>query len=246
MDKQRTFRMENFIKYKNLELDEIYSEFMNEYNQDSTLIEHRTYVENNNLGFGERPFHVVWRELVKSLPNKFKFLEIGVYKGQVLSLIPLLSKIYNKEVEFIGVTPLSNHGDKYSSYDKTSYDDVIRGIFNKFELPFDISKNILIGDSTNEEIKSKIKENGTYNLIYIDGCHDYNCVVSDINLMKEVSVKESYIVFDDSSCYKNFTTNLFKGHEDVCNAIRDLIEIDSETFEEIICVGHNRVFKRIK
>jgi hypothetical protein len=39
---------------------------------------------------------------------------------------------------------------------------------------------------------------------------------------------------------------LFKGHEDVCNAIRDLIETDSETFEEIICVGHNRVFKRIK
>jgi hypothetical protein len=64
--------------------------------------------------------------------------------------------------------------------------------------------------------------------------------------MKEVSVKESYIVFDDSSCYKNFNTSLFKGHEDVCNAIRDLIETDLGTFEEIICVGHNRVFKRIK
>ena len=238
--------METFIKYKNLELDEIYSQFVNEYNQDSILIEHRTYVENNNLGFGEKPFHVVWRELVKSLPNKFKFLEIGVYKGQVLSLIPLLSKIYQKDVEFIGVTPLSSHGDKYSSYDKTSYDEVIKSIFNKFDLPFDINKNILIGNSTTEEIKTKIKENGIYDLIYIDGCHDYDCVVSDINLMKEVSVKESYIVFDDSSCYKNFSTNLFKGHEDVCNAIRDLIETDSETFEEIICVGHNRVFKRIK
>jgi hypothetical protein len=238
--------METFIKYKNLELDEIYSQFMNEYNQDSILIEHRTYVENNNLGFGEKPFHVVWRELVKSLPNKFKFLEIGVYKGQVLSLIPLLSKIYQKDVEFIGVTPLSSHGDKYSSYDKTSYDEVIKSIFNKFDLPFDINKNILIGNSTTEEIKTKIKENGIYDLIYIDGCHDYDCVVSDINLMKEVSVKESYIVFDDSSCYKNFSTNLFKGHEDVCKAIRDLIETDSETFEEIICVGHNRVFKRIK
>lgn len=238
--------MENFIKYKNLELDEVYSQFMDEYNQDPTLIEHRTYVENNNLGFGERPFHVVWRELVKLLPNKFRFLEIGVYKGQVLSLIPLLSKTYQKEVEFIGITPLSNHGDKYSSYDKTSYEDAIKSIFSKFDLSFDITKNILVGDSTTEDIKIKIKDTGTYDLIYIDGCHDYDCVVSDINLMKEISVKDSYIVFDDSSCHKNLGTNLFKGHDDVCNAIRDLIETDVETFEEIICVGHNRVFKRIK
>jgi hypothetical protein len=157
-----------------------------------------------------------------------------------------LSKIYQKDVEFIGVTPLSNHGDKYSSYDKTSYEEAINDIFNKFDLPFNINKNILIGDSTTEEVKSKIRDTGTYDLIYIDGCHDYDCVVSDINLMKEISVKGSYIVFDDSSCHKNFSTNLFKGHEDVCNAIRDLIETDLGTFEEIICVGHNRVFKRIK
>jgi hypothetical protein len=236
--------MENIIKNKNL--DEVYLDFMNEYYQDSVLVEHRTYIENNNLGFGEKPFHVVWREIIKSLPKNFRFLEIGVYKGQVLSLVSLLSKLYEKNVDFIGVTPLSNHGDKYSVYDKISYGDIIKNVFNHFNLQFDIEKNILIGDSTNQEIKMKIKETGIYDLIYIDGCHDYNCVVSDINLMKEISSNGSYIVFDDSSCNKEFSTNLFKGHEDVCRAIKDLIECDTKTFEEIMCVGHNRVFKRIK
>jgi hypothetical protein len=63
--------------------------------------------------------------------------------------------------------------------------------------------------------------------------------------MKEITIKGSYIVFDDSSCYKDLNNNLFKGHEDVCKAIKNLIETD-KSFEEIICVGHNRVFKKIK
>lgn len=238
--------MENFVNKEIKNLDKIYSFFLDEYNQDSTLVDHRNYIEKNNLGFGEKQFHVIWREIVKILPQRFNFLEIGVYKGQVLSLVSLLSKKYNKENNFIGVTPLSNVGDKYSKYDNVSYSESMTNLFNYFELTFDLEKNILIGDSTDENIKNKIKKTGFYDLVYIDGCHDYNCVVSDINLMKEITKVGSYVVFDDSSCYKTFETNIFKGHEDVCRAIKNFIEPDSESFEEIICVGHNRVFKKIK
>ena len=66
--------METFIKYNSLSLDEIYVKFLNEYNNDSELINHRSYIESNKLGFGERPFHVIWRELVNILPNNYKFL----------------------------------------------------------------------------------------------------------------------------------------------------------------------------
>jgi hypothetical protein len=52
------------------------------------------------------------------------------------------------------------------------------------------------------------------------------------------------VVFDDSSCYKNLSNDKFKGHIDVCNAIKDLLENDPN-FVEILCVGHNRVFKKI-
>jgi hypothetical protein len=93
--------MEDFIKkYKDIDLNIIYSDFLNQYYDDQTLIDHRTYIEDNNLGFGEKPFHVIWRELIKAQSNNFKFLEIGVYKGQILSLVKLLSKKYGKNIEY--------------------------------------------------------------------------------------------------------------------------------------------------
>ena len=237
--------METFIKYNSLPLDEIYNKFLNEYNNDTELINHRTYIESNKLGFGERPFHVIWRELVNVLPNDYKFLEIGVYKGQVLSLVKLLSDKQGKSVDYVGVTPLNNSGDKFSKYDSVNYEQVIGDLFKNFNLDFDISKNIINGLSTDETVKNKVREKGFFDLIYIDGGHDYDCVVSDIKLMYEISKNGSYIVFDDSSCYKNLSDDKFKGHIDVCNAIKDNLE-NNDQFVELICVGHNRVFKRIK
>jgi hypothetical protein len=110
---------------------------------------------------------------------------------------------------------------------------------------FDINTNIINGLSTDELIKNKVREFGHFDLIYIDGGHNYDCVVSDIKLMYDVSKIGTYVVFDDSSCFKNLSNDKFKGHIDVCNAIKDHIE-NNDQFTELVCVGHNRVFKKIK
>ena len=238
--------METFIKYKNVDLDTIYSDFQNEFNNDNLLIEHRRYVKQNNLGYGEDPFHVIWREIVKNSPNNFNFLEIGVYKGQILSLIKLLSKIYEKNGKILGVSPFNGAGDKYSNYDSVDYLNTIQALFNQFNLELNINDEIIQGSSIDDNIKTEIKNRGIFDIIYIDGCHDYDCVISDINLMKEITKIGSYIVMDDASCYKPINRiGAHLGHSDVCNAIRDFIENDN-CFEEVICVGHNRVFKKIK
>jgi hypothetical protein len=236
-----------FEQNKKNNLNEIYESFLNEYNNDLTLINHRTYIEDNNLGYGEKPFHVIWREIVNSQPKKFKFLEIGVYKGQVLSLVKLLSDLKNKECEFYGVTPLSNMGDKYlKKYDSVDYALTIESLFKKFNLEFNLNTNIINGSSVEDDIKNKVKQLGIFDVVYIDGCHNYDCVVSDILLIKEITKNGSYIIMDDASCYKPINRiGAHLGHSDVCNAIRDYIENDN-CFEEVICVGHNRVFKKIK
>jgi hypothetical protein len=237
--------METFIEYKNKDLKDIYFEFLKKYNEDDFLINHRTYIESNGLGFGEKPFHSLWDEIIKLQKNNFKFLEIGVYKGQILSLVKLLSDRYDKSVKYVGVTPLNNSGDKFSNYDNINYSVIIESLFNHFNLKFNLNENIINGSSTSEDIKNKIREYNNFDVIYIDGCHDYDCVVSDILLMKEITKQNSIVVLDDSSCYKEIPENNFKGHIDVCNAIKDYLENDSN-FIEILCVGHNRVFKRIK
>ena len=152
--------METFIKYKNVDLDTIYSDFQNEFNNDNLLIEHRRYVKQNNLGYGEDPFHVIWREIVKNSPNNFNFLEIGVYKGQILSLIKLLSKIYEKNGKILGVSPFNGAGDKYSKYDSVDYLNTIQTLFNQFNLELNINDEIIQGSSIDDNIKTEIKNRG--------------------------------------------------------------------------------------
>jgi hypothetical protein len=231
--------MFNFFKNKN-EVD-LYNLCDSEYNNDWQLKTIREYVKQNSYGFVDDAHYTMWREIVKELPTNFTFLEIGVFKGQILNLITFLSKKYKKNAKIYGVSPLSDAGDKYSTYDKVDYSTLIENLFAKFDLPFDLDKQIIRGLSTDDFIKNKIKEIGPIDLLYVDGGHDYDTVVSDILLAKEIISNNGIIVFDDASCYKNLGNLPFKGHIEVCNAIRDFMEND-KNYTEIACVGHNRFF----
>jgi len=225
---------------------EVYNICISEYNNDNTLKPLREFVKMNSYGFCDDAHYVMWRELIKLVPDNFSFLEIGVYKGQILALITQLTQIYNKVSDVYGVTPMSNIGDKYSNYDNLEYSNEIVNLFNRFSLPFNINSQIINGLSTDDNVKNKLKVMKQFDLVYIDGGHDYETVVSDINLVKEIVKIGGFVVTDDSSCYKNiYELNVFKGHIDVCDAIKDILEPDNE-FVEVLCVGHNRVFKKIK
>jgi Methyltransferase domain len=234
------------ISFLNKSDFETYRLCVEEYNKDKDLMNLREFVKNNNYGFCDDAHYVMWRELVKEMPKKFNFLEIGVYKGQILCLISYLSKIYKKESNVLGVTPLQNIGDKYSTYPSIDYSESIIELFKKFDLDFNLDKNILNGLSTNQEVIDSLIKKEKFNLIYIDGGHDYETVVSDIELTKKILNVNGYIITDDSSCYKNFEgLPIFTGHIEVCDAIKDYLEPDTN-FKEKLCVGHNRVFKKIK
>ena len=216
-------------------------------NENKLLKAHRDFVINNNWGYGNRAFHWMWHILVRQAPEDFRFLEIGVFKGQTISLISLLNKTLEKHGTVYAITPLNKSGDKYATHPDIDYEEAIATIYSQFIL--DAHDLVLIeGYSNDFEVIETARNSAPYDLVFIDGCHDYEVVVSDLTNYGDMVKLGGYLVVDDASNYLNIPDNLiranWKGLEDVSRATRDVIEADSR-FQEVFAVGHNRIFKRI-
>lgn len=228
---------------KHISNKEMYQLCTNLYNEDKELTLFRNYVTKNKLGFLDNEHMVMWDKLVYNLSNNFRFIEIGVYKGQILTLVAILAERYKKQYTIYGVSPLSNVDDKYTTYEDTNYLDCIKLLHKTFNIYFN-ENQIIKGLSTDDDIKRRILELGSFDIVYVDGGHDYNTVVSDIKLAKKICNKNGYIVMDDSANFIDFEDlNIFKGHYEVALATNDYLAND-DNFIEKSCVGHNRIFQK--
>lgn len=225
--------------------DEIYYEFEQKVDKYKFLKNHFEIVDKYNLGYGEKSFRYLWLLLFSDIPNDSKFLEIGVYKGSILSLSQLCAKKLNKSINSFGLTPLDNVGDKYSKYEKTNYLENIKFLFSILNISGDKTK-IIKGLSTNEEAKKSTSEHGPYDMIYIDGGHDYETVANDIAFAKNNLKINGYLIMDDASSFLKITPNntRFNGHAEVASAIKDYLDNDNK-YKHILACGHNRVWKKI-
>jgi cephalosporin hydroxylase len=178
------------------------------------------------------------------MPNNFKFLEIGVYKGRIISQIGLLSKIINKKCSIYGITPLSTAGDKYSKYVDNNYLEIIQNNFKKLNTNI-TNLTIIKGYSQDAKVVEKALNKSKYNMIFIDGSHDYNDVIFDILTYSKMLTINGYLIMDDSSLYLPDSYGMFKGHPDVSKACIDYLDTNPN-FEELYAIGHNRVWKKIK
>ena len=211
------------------------------------LKNHRDFVVNYNWGYGNRAFHWMWNLLVQQAPRNFRFLEIGVFKGQTISLVSLLNKMMRKDGQVFAITPLNTSGDKYATHPDVDYEEAIATIYGQFGL--DASDlTVIEGYSNHDDVILTTRQSAPYDLVFIDGCHDYDVVVEDLTNYGDMVSIGGYLVVDDASNYLNIPDNLiranWKGLEDVSRATRDVIEKD-ERFTEVFAVGHNRIFKRI-
>lgn len=211
------------------------------------LKNHRDWIVQNDFGYGNRAFHWMWYLITQELPLEFKFLEIGVFKGQLISLMSMLNRHHRKNGQIYGITPLTNAGDKYSKHPDVDYEDHIQRIYQQFGL--DASDlGIIQGFSNDPDIIETAQELGPFDVVFVDGCHDYEVVVSDITHYGNMLKVGGLMVIDDASSYLNIPKGLIRmdwfGLEDVSNAARDTIEKD-ERFQHLFAVGHNRVWKKI-
>ena len=222
----------------NVEYEYYYHFYWNYLDKDLRL--HREFFQKNQRGFGEDAFHAMWFLIFKEF-KPINVLEIGVYRGQTLSLFTLLGLKYSKVLNVNGISPLTSAGDEVSTYLKNlDYENDINENFEYFNLGKPL---IHKGFSTDIEMRNIILKS-EWDLIYIDGNHDYEIAKSDFILCSESCKKGGIIVLDDSSLYTNYMPSAYStaGHPGP-SLVAD--EIDMTKFKEIISVGHNRVFIKL-
>lgn len=204
------------------------------------LQEHRRYFSTGGRGYGEDAFHTMWFLLRREFGWE-SFLEIGVFRGQTLSLSALLSRLNHQHCEAHGISPFSSVGDSVSRYKgRLDYQEDTLANFDHFGLPH---PQLLKAYSTDAVALERIASRN-WSGIYIDGNHDYEVAKADWNACSAAVAKGGVIVLDDSALGTAYRPPAFAfgGHP---GPSRLAAEIDRTGFHEILRVGHNRTFQRV-
>jgi hypothetical protein len=195
---------------------------------------HRDWVEENHWGFGDRPLHYMWHELLESLPNKAVLMEIGVFRGQVVSLWALISQKLNKDFKVYGQTVLNKSmSDPYATHPAVTMSEIERICRH-----FGVEVNIINKDSLDED--SRAPE--PLDLLFIDGGHDYNTVINDIDKFTPSLKPSGLVVFDDASETLEEFGHWFKGIEAVSRAVDEFAQRDD--YKEQERLGYVRIFRK--
>jgi len=226
---------------------------------------HRDWVEKNSFGFGDRAFHYMWylilRDDVLRRPHP-KLLEIGVYKGQVISLWALIANQLRSSVQITAISPFKSskpwftrnrllnraaqmivrrYRDDVRSanlYNDEDYLDCIHRIFRQFQIP-EANLSVVPGYSQDKHVYQQLSESW-FDVIYIDGGHRYEQVASDLAMYSQRVTAGGYLVLDDASCGQP-GSKFWKGHRSVSRAADDW---GNPGFTNVLNVGHNRVYQR--
>lgn len=203
------------------------------------ISEHRAYYSLEQRGFGEDAFHAMWYLLLRQF-KPAKCLEIGVYRGQVISLWSLIAKFLNFPCEVHGISPFTPIGDAVSNYniEVNYYYDVLSS-FIHFDLP---TPTLIKALSTDAEAIKYISQT-EWDLIYIDGGHDFETALADYQLCKKHLAPDGILVLDDASLGTDYQPPLFSfaGHPGPSRVAREYADNEMRF---LCAVGHNNFYTK--
>lgn len=230
---------------------------------DPILSTHRRYVEDNKLGFGDAAFHATWMRLLNAADQRFgslRAMEIGVFKGQIISLWALIAKCCDIHLQISGISPLKGQSMPHSRilvwlryrldrafrekvhngnfYPNDDYEGAIRQLFEHFGVSFS-SVALHRGLSTDPTVVQRLA-NETFHILYVDGDHTYEGALNDFTVYGPKVVTGGWLVADDSGCFLPGSA-FWKGHPSVSRAAEILPKLG---FKNVLNVGHNRIYER--
>jgi predicted O-methyltransferase YrrM len=200
---------------------------------------HRAYFSRENRGFGEDAFHAMWFTLLREFRPR-TCLEIGVYRGQSISLWALISDLVGFDCELHGVSPFSSAGDEASQY-STQVDylsDTLQS-FGKFTRK---TPQFLKAYSTDPQARALIAAH-RWDVAYIDGSHDYEVALADYQICRDNLAPGGLMILDDSSLYTDYRPPLFAfpGHPGPSRVLRDFA---MKELQFLGAVGHNNILRK--
>lgn len=241
--------------------DAIWELFTERVNQTAILKDHRDWIEANRWGFGDRAFHYLWLLLIQDLADYSKspirMLEIGVFKGQTLSLWALLCREAGVDAELVGISPMLGKPPLPRVFhrarmlvDSGYREDALVGnlhvqsdfaldvqkVFDTFGLTLD-GVTLIRGLSQESSVWEQVRDQ-LFDVVYIDGGHRYEEVSEDLRRYAPLVREGGYLVVDDASFFEPGTV-FFKGFESVSKAAG---ELDRHVYRNVLNVGHNRVY----
>lgn len=222
-------------------MDELVKDYTDKVNADKELKAYRDFIEQNAFGFGERCFLWMWNDIVARMPQEFTFMEIGVFRGQILALVSLLAERHGKKVRRIGITPLdTSDGHWESDYEA----DIIR-LHDVFNIKDDYE--LIRLDSTNPNAIQLAGQNPP-DVLYIDGGHTYEVVKSDLTHYLPILKVGGTLVIDDCNNAIPMPWGYFQGIQSVSLAVDEVLprEGSNEYWKHELNLVHNRVLTKLK
>lgn len=203
------------------------------------ICDHREYIKRESKGFGEEAFHAMWWLLLLEY-KPVQMLEIGVYRGQVISLWSLINKYLQRHSEVHGISPFTSLGDSVSSYIKNlDYKSDVLGTFDFWDLSTPVLVKAL---STDPKAVSHIQSK-KWDMIYIDGSHEFEVAQKDYKLCLENLKIGGILILDDASLNTDYKPPSFSfaGHPGPSRVAREFADKEMEILG---AVGHNNIYKK--
>jgi len=164
-------------------------------------------------------FEPVYDDIINNIPNGGSFVEVGVWKGTSLSYFIVENINKNKNINIYAVdTWLGSPEHQVGSW---SPDPAIANntLFQEFNNNMiNVKDQFKILKMTSEEA-SKTFENNSLDAVFIDACHEYECVKHDIDCWFPKVKQNGYLCGHDY-------TDIFVGVKKAVNEFIGRINID--------------------
>jgi hypothetical protein len=146
------------------------------------------------------------------------------------------------ECDLSGISPFSSAGDENSVY--MGGIDFLTDTRESFARFSSLTPHFVKAFSTDPSAKDYIASR-QWDLIYIDGNHDYEVALSDYKICRDNLASGGLLVLDDSSLYSDYRAPLFAfpGHPGPSRVLQDFA---LKELQFVGAVGHNNILRNPK